>query len=309
MLWLVAAVPLTIRAERVAAAPQHSSAAEVIAQVNALRAEHGLPAYQTNSILMKVCQDQSDYMASIGTYSDYDAQGRGSGARALAAGYPLAGDLSRGGLISENVYWGTNATAAQAISFWTSDAMHRIALFDTGFRDTGAGVTVVGNAYFYCQIAALSTGGAPQPYTPAPPSLPAIPAATIVVSTPNTDGSIVHVIHSGDTVGAIASAYGVPLADIYRLNNINANTIIYPGHKLIIQAAASATPIPPTPSRTRLPTATPWPSSTPTDAPTSILTPTRAASVPNAGGTVVVIAVMALLLVGAVSAFSIRSRS
>ena len=60
--------------------------------VNALRAGHGLPAYQTSSILMATAQAQANYMASIGMWSDYGPGGSTLGERLLAAGYPLAGD-------------------------------------------------------------------------------------------------------------------------------------------------------------------------------------------------------------------------
>lgn len=63
----------------------------LISAVNALRAGHGLPAYQTSSILMATAQAQANYMASIGMWSDYGPGGSTLGERLLAAGYPLAG--------------------------------------------------------------------------------------------------------------------------------------------------------------------------------------------------------------------------
>ncbi len=292
-------------------APAQSTAAEVIDGVNALRASCGLAPYQTNSILMRVCQDQADYMASIGTYSDTDAQGRGAGERALAAGYPLAGDLSLGGLISENVFWGNNATAQDAINFWTGDALHRIALFDTGFRDVGAGVAVVGSAYFYCQIAALSTGGKAVPYTPNP-KVPT--AAPLIINTPNADGSITYIIRPGDTLFSIAFGYGVSLATLEHLNNLTGTTIIYPGRRLIIRPASSPA-VSPTPGQsTALPTQfptqpeipTPFPSGSPTG---RLSAPSSTVTTPQAGVAVIIIAAAALLFAGVITAVAGKPRS
>jgi LysM repeat protein len=278
--------------------PQHSTAAQVIAGVNSLRASRGLTPFQTNSILMRVCQAQADYMASIGTYSDTDAQGRGSKQRLLDAGYPAA-------RASENVFEGTNATAQEAINFWMSDALHRIALLDPELADVGAGVTVVGDTYYYCQIAALSTGGKVSTSVPATLAPIVIP---IVVSTPNPDGSIVHVIHQGDSLFAIAQAYGIPLITLEQLNTLTATTIIYPGRKLIIRPAFTPT--------VTVPAATPFSTST------SILTSTRMAATSSegittpvsglpaskAGGAVAIIVLVALAFAGAITALGAKNR-
>jgi LysM repeat protein len=300
--------PPGVRADRLAPAPLQSSAADVIAGVNALRASRGLAPFQTNSILMSVCQAQSDYMASIGTFSDTDAQGRGSGARALAAGYPLAGDLSQGGLISENVFWGNHATAQDAIGFWQSDAIHRIALFDPTFQDVGAGVSVVGSAYYYCQIAALPTNGRVAQSTPNPQAPRALAAVPLVISTPNPDGSIIHVIQPGDTLLAIAHGYGISLDALEHLNNLTATTTIYPGHKLTIRPAYSPTPAhaSPTPlSITPTQILVMLPTGTSTGADASSLPGGHA---PNAGLAVAIIAVAALLFAGAITAIGARNR-
>ena len=63
---------------------------------------------------MGTAQAQANYMASIGTWSDYGPGGSTLGERLLAAGYPLAGDLSSGGIASQNVIQGTSSMTAQA---------------------------------------------------------------------------------------------------------------------------------------------------------------------------------------------------
>lgn len=292
--------PYTPRVERSGLAPLQSTAGQVIAGVNALRASRGLSPYQTNNILMRVCQAQSDYMASIGTYSDTDAQGRGTMQRVLAAGYPAT-------RASENVYEGTNATSQAAINFWMSDALHRIALLDPGLADIGAGVTVVGNTYYYCQIAALSGGGSTVPGTSAPPPAVVVP---IVVSTPNPDGAIVHVIQSGDTLLSIAHAYGIPLITLEQLNRVTNTTTIYPGGKLIIRPAFT-----PTATRTVLAfTQTPTTTMVLSRATVSVTPlqptppPTPGMSAAKAGGIFILIVLIALVSAGAMTARGSHNR-
>ena len=288
------ASPFTPLVERPGLAPLQSTAGQVIAGVNALRTARGLNLYQTNSILMRVCQAQSNYMASIGTYSDTDGQGRGTMARTIAAGYPAT-------RASENVYEGTNATSQDAISFWESDAIHRIALFDPDLVDVGAGVTVVGNTYYYCQIAALSGSGSTIPGTSAPPAAVVVP---IVVSTPDPDGAIVHVIQPGDTLFAIAQAYGIALITLEQLNQVTNTTTIYPGGKLIIRPAFTPTATTFVLNSTKTPTPTPLLSSPtvsvipiePTPSPAPVMSRTKA------GGIFILIVLIALVSAGAITA-------
>jgi uncharacterized protein YkwD len=305
---LVGLVPLLLamlfpsapQQNRFGLAPLQSTAGQVITGVNALRAAHGLNPYQTNSVLMRVCQAQSDYMASIGTYSDTDAQGRGTMQRTIAAGYPAT-------RASENVYEGANATAQQAINFWMGDALHRIALLDPGLADVGAGVTVVGNTYYYCQIAALSGSGPAAPGIAAPP---AAVEAPIVVSTPNQDGSIVHVIQPGDTLLAIAQAYGIPLITLEQLNRVTNTTTIYPGGKLTIRPAFTPTVTTLALTSTHTPTTTQVPSKVPASdtppGPTPRPNPGMSAS--KAGGIFIMIVLIALVSAGAITARGSKNR-
>ena len=62
-------------------------------------------------------------------------------------------------------------------------------------------------------------------------------------SAPAASGSA-HTVQSGDTLGAIASAYGVDLGSILMLNNLQLDTIIYPGDTILLTASASGSPVP-----------------------------------------------------------------
>jgi len=112
--------------------------------------------------------------------------------------------------------------------------------------------------------------------------IPIYPVATV---TPDADGIIIHTVKYGETLWAIAEAYGVTARVILENSSLSLETTaIYEGQTLIIQKAtvptATATPTPtedpgtPTPTQPRA-TMTPYPTHTP--APTQ--TPTRGPSI------------------------------
>ena len=76
--------------------PVTASGYDLVSAVNALRASNGLPAYNVNSILMTIAQNQADYLASTGG-ADMGHVGLGGTLpyqRALNAGYEVANAVS-----------------------------------------------------------------------------------------------------------------------------------------------------------------------------------------------------------------------
>jgi uncharacterized protein YkwD len=261
----------SVAASRLAA----SSPYDLIAEVNALRVSNGLPAYTVNSILMQVAQGQADYMASIGSVTHYGPDGSRPYQRGLAAGYPLAGDLSLGGFYSENIIAGSGMTAAEAVLAWQGDDPHINTMLSSNLMEIGAGVADV-NGYIYMVIDCARPTSGPIAYTPPAPGTTFPPITPgVIPNTPNGDGSIFHIVQSGETLGAIAYAYDVPLKELMALNRLNDKSFIYPGDKLIIRLASTATPITPSPTITEEPTITPAPTLTSIPSATSIpITPT-----------------------------------
>ncbi len=125
-----------------------TSALALINEVNLLRAANGLPAYLTSPILMSVAQQQAQYMAAAGV-SHYGPGGSLPWQRGLAAGYPLAGDLSLGGFYSENIIAGSGMSVQQAVLAWQGDAPHLTTMLSPNLTEIGAGVTLVGNYVYY----------------------------------------------------------------------------------------------------------------------------------------------------------------
>jgi LysM repeat protein len=94
------------------------------------------------------------------------------------------------------------------------------------------------------------------------------PVTPVIVSTPNPDGSIIHIVQYGQTLVMISEAYGVIISEIRKLNGIPENiSDIYEGQRLIIRVA-----LPPTETPTLTPTMQP-PTRTPRNT-TPIMTPT-----------------------------------
>jgi len=257
--------------ERRAAAAWQSapldSAAELIQEVNQLRAANGLPPYQVNRALMAAAQAHSEYQAAIGTVTHTGAGGTRPRDRALAAGYGGGGTV----FISENIAGGRGLTPQQAVQWWQGDSLHLNTLLSASYQDVGAGAAEAeGVVYYTLDVGYVANAAAPPPTdtsagspagvsgSPAPAARPVIP---VQVATPRADGSIVHIVQTGQALWTIAAAYKVPLAELLALNNLTENSLIYPGDKILIRPAQG--------------TSTPTPSETPTQAPTSTSRPSR----------------------------------
>lgn len=226
---------------------------ELINAVNALRATYGLAPYTTSPILMAVAQSHADYMASTGTVSHTGLGGSSVTERLLAAGYPLAGDLSLGGFRSENITSGSEAKSAQdAVNGWTGDAPHLTTMISPALTEIGAGVSVNdGRVYFVIDCALPTTDSLPQPGaatvvanvpTAAPGGGVIIPVA---ISTPNADGDVIHEVKAGQSLWQIAITYETTIEEIKQFNNLYTNDI-YAGAKLLIrkgQLTSTSTPV------------------------------------------------------------------
>jgi len=250
------------KAEAVTAPEFAGTPYDLVNAVNALRASNGLPAYSINSILMFTAQNQADYMAITGNVSHIGAGGLSVTDRLLAAGYPLAGDLSLGGFRSENIISGTESMSAQAaVNAWTGDAPHLNTMLSPNLSEIGAGVAVVGGrVYYVIDAASPTTSGVPQAGASAVGGGSAVPGAggvvyPVVLSTPNADGNVIHEVKAGQSLWQIAIAYEVKVDDIKQLNNLFDNNI-YPGDKLLVKKGVVLPTVSPTlsPASDTLPT-------------------------------------------------------
>jgi uncharacterized protein YkwD len=228
---------------------QASDAYDLIEAVNALRIANGLPPYNAHPILMGISQGHAEYMASSGSVTHYGADGSRPYQRALAAGYPVAGDLSQGGYFSENITAGNNLSAQSAVQSWLGDAPHTNTMLSTYAQDIGAGVATAGGRVYYVIDVGLATGSTPR-YTPRPDGT--FPTAvyyaplvsTIMPNTPAADGAVRHKVTSGETLWLIAITYGTKVDAIRSLNNLSPDAPLHPGVDLLIFPPGTVTPPP-----------------------------------------------------------------
>jgi len=303
-----------------------ADAYSLIAEVNALRANNGLPPYTINATLMSIAQSHSDYQASISTVTHYSGDGSRPYQRALAAGYPVGGDLSLGGFFSENIVAGSGMSVQQAVLIWQGDAPHLNTMLSPHLTEVGAGMANV-NGYIYYTLDASMPSGGTVSYTPDPNATPgegtgALPTLDwimpVITSTPNADGKIVHEVQVGQSLWGIADIYGTTVQEIRSLNNMSVDELVYPGELLFIRAVSTEIPSTPTlmatstlgPTLPVLTVASP-PTSVPTlpaeALPTEVLSSEKVV-LDSSMWTVLVIIFVALLMAGLVTWLSGRDR-
>jgi hypothetical protein len=273
------------------AAPQAiPSAYDLINEVNSLRSTYGVHTVSANSALMGSAQAHSEFQAAIGSWSHTGAGGTDETDRALAAGYGGGQSV----VCDEAVAMASPGTSLQTVVYeiW-GDYVHRdVVLLSTKYYEVGAGVfekdgmvyytvdlCVVGSGYG-AKAPGSATGVAPVVDSSAPTQDPMANVIMAVATvTPNPDGAVIHRVEPGQSLWAIAIAYGTTIAELAQLNHTfsveNPNVMV--GQDIIIGYANTATPTPTVtatqlpPTRTPQPTQTPRPTRIP---PTKTLTPT-----------------------------------
>lgn len=283
----------------------------LINEVNALRAANGLAPYSINPILMAIAQQHAEFMAAYGV-SHYGYSGTRPYQRALNAGYPLAGDLSLGGFMSENITAGSEKSVQQAVLEWQGDAPHLNTMLSPNLTEIGAGVAIVDGRVYYVIDCAKPTGSGVPQNTPLPSAggATAVPGAassplpavvrTIVPSTPGADGKVYHEVNPGETLWLIAISYGVKVADLQRLNGLGNSLDIYPKMKLLVMEMPTPTPTG-TVTPTLFPTFTPYPTFTAQPTPTATPTPVVVVASNSSRTVLWVILVAALVLAGVIT--------
>ncbi|MDH5506991.1 MAG: CAP domain-containing protein [Anaerolineae bacterium] len=268
LLLLAAASSASLDAHAASPAAPAISPGAVISSINAYRAERGLYAYTTNSTLMAVAQGHSEYQASLGYFTHEGPGGTRPIDRVYASGYGDGQQI----YVTEIVYAGTNATVNDAVTWWKGSSIHNDQMLATTYVDIGAGIASDGSSNYFTAVMAFVAGGSAPPGAGSgtgstnPPGAAAVP---VVVSTAQEDGTVIHIVQSGQTLWDIAIVYGVPLAEILKLNNLTENSLVYPGDEILIKKA----------EETATPTATASATATQTPSPTTTPKPTKASAV------------------------------
>jgi uncharacterized protein YkwD len=227
------------------------NAYDVIAAVNAIRAERGLVPYQVNSILMAIAQSHAEYQASSGVVTHYGANGSRPYQRAIAAGYSVAGDLSSGGFFAENIQSGADLSALDVVKIWQADSIHLNVMISPNLKDVGVGVAIAGGVAYYTLDAGLSSdstiispppaGSGDDPF--ASPTATRTTSQPVATSTALEDGTVYHIVQANEALWSIALAYDTTVAQLKKLNKL-ATDDIFVGQKLLISKVELDTPTP-----------------------------------------------------------------
>lgn len=253
---------------------QITTAGQLIDAVNNLRISYGLPALASHPILMQSAQSQADYMAAIGYVTHSRPGGTTYTQQLLSLGFPLAGDLSRGGFRSENILNSSSPIVWDGIPSAWQDADHMNTMLSQNFTNIGAGVSQSTNGYFYAVDTAAATGNG-QMQESASSVLGSSGGSgqaagvsqymvAVVKSTALPSGDVIHTVQYGQTLWSIAIEYGTTIKNIQALNNLGEDLVVYQGQALLVQKAATqpapdlptVTPLPPATQTTVAPTAT-----------------------------------------------------
>lgn len=280
--------------------------------VNQLRAANGLAPYQMNSALMISAQKHSQYQASLGTWTHTGPGDTDETQRAIAAGYGGGASV----MCDENVAFGLNISASGCVDMWTGDTPHLNNILSTRYVEAGTGASSDATGRVFYTLDVCYIVGSSRSSSVLPPGTTATlgptlePFFSVQTVTPAADGALVHTVKAGQNLNLIATAYGITLDEIKKLNNLTSD-MIQPGDQLIIRAAFPATPTleatnTPTPALatpTRRPTRTPTlrPPASPTleESPLPSATPNRLpVAAGDVFGNVLLIAVVLLVVAG-----------
>jgi LysM repeat protein len=230
-----------VKAESIQAPLKQVSASQLISAMNVLRMANGLPALIENSTINAVAQSTAQIMADqqlswhIGNVSGrISAAGYGNGAKVFA---------------TENFAYASGGTIDQIMLMW-ADYDHMRPATQPNYCHVGAGTATDSRGFTYyilqaayisgvaCDAAPPTGGGSPGGGTGTGAGWGYVTPVQKVE--PDKDGNYVHEVKTGQSLWAIAVAYGVTINDILAWNNLAKNYVLWPGDKLTIKGQNSS---------------------------------------------------------------------
>lgn len=217
---------------RPAAALLGSDPMAIINAVNVLRATQGLPPYVVDQGLMNYALEHSRYQASLHTATHQHSDGS---------------NVWQHGM-DENIAEGMLGYLTPEYAVYTiwSDAIHMKTMVGYATGSVGAGVADDGADEYYTLEVRPGNKVAPRPGAAVDPNatptkiIPIVPLLTV---TPRGDRWIIHTVGYGQSLWAVAIAYGVKMDQLRDWNSMAAgSTDIYAGQKLYIIAPAHIWP-------------------------------------------------------------------
>jgi LysM repeat protein len=217
--------------ERLARGKMASDPMAIISLVNALRAAQGLPPYVVDQGLMAYALEHSRYQASIHNATHQHSDGTTVWEHGM----------------DENIATGMLGFITPEFAVYTvwSDAIHMKTMIGYPSGSVGCGVADDGaDEYYTLDVRpggkALPTARPNDPNATPTKIIPIVPLLTV---TPRMDRWIIHTVGYGQTLWAVAVAYGVKMDMIRAWNSMPADsTSIYAGQKLYIIAPGNIWP-------------------------------------------------------------------
>lgn len=232
------------------------SAYDLIVAVNSYRYENGLDELPTNVYLMAAAQNQATYLANTyGSTPPGETEGHlGEGGSDATDRAEQVGYLIITGVQVRESWAGVDASTSLETLLHTTwgDSDNTSVMMHDYATQIGAGVAQVDNIVYYVVNISVDYSTSPTSSTLTGKTTETPGVVPVAVSTPLSDGSVIHVVEKGQALWSIAITYGVTVDQIQILNNLSDNAAIYEGDNLIIRAAYTATP-------TLIPTNTPMP--------------------------------------------------
>ena len=277
-------------------AQETSPADQLIDYVNAYRQSNGLGDLVANPHLMAAAQAQADYLAKT-----YNIEKGGDGSigdrntlpqdRAYQYGYAPWEQYE---VVENWIVLNKDYPLDKVVTndWWRKEYQQKNFLDGWGNtnKDIGVGIAEQGNVTFYIvdiglvfdatgKIVSTNEAGEVFSFTP------------VLTSTPNPDGSLIHIVKEGESLLLIALSYNVPLETIRDYNGFTAQgVIIIPGQPIVIRKsfgdtstgqAKITTTGQPNATATTAPSFTPRPQSTVTPSTTSLLLTATPTSIPR----------------------------
>ncbi len=265
---------------------------QVLAEINGLRASNGMAPLSENQFLNIAAQNHADWIAATGQGGHTGAGGSTAADRAVAVGYGGGSSVR----VTENWARGPGLTPHGVVyNTWAPSSAHINNMLTTWHVDFGAGVSIdaSGMTIYVVKFGHVVGTARPRPTSPptGPTGTPAPRVQPMTTSTPNPDGSLVHVVQFGHTLWRISEAYEISMVKLLEQNYLTEDSAIFPNQKIVIippeeeveeEVIEEEPEITSTPTEEPTPTATVRPTRTPR--PTQVeFTPTPT-EVPNQAG-------------------------
>ena len=225
---------------------QAGTAFEVLIEINGLRAANGLSPLAENQYLNLAAQNHANWIATTGQGGHTGEGGSDAQARALAVGYGEGAQV----WVTENWARGSGLTAYDCVyTMWAPSAAHLDNMLTTWHNEFGAGVALDSSGFtiYVVNFGHTTSSNVPEQSI----NVPTGPTATlaplvqpVTTATPQTDGTVVHVVQFGQSLWAISDAYNIPLTELLALNGLTEEDAIFPDQQLLIKQGNGETPEP-----------------------------------------------------------------